>query len=63
MLATGVGELSMRASRITSHRYVAILDEVLESSILKLMRWFEENKVPMLDWRVQSHDISPIENL
>lgn len=86
MTAEGVGEVYLCQGRMNGTRYIEMLEEVLEPSIVKfyeweseqyffqqdnapchksqaVMRWFKENKVPLLEWPPQSPDLSPIENL
>lgn len=86
MTAQGVGEVHLCEGRMNGARYIDMLEEVLEPSIVQfynidsedyyfqqdnapchkarlVIRWFDENRVKLLDWPAQSPDLSPIENL
>lgn len=86
MTAQGVGEIHLCDGRMNGVRYINMLEEVLEASIVRffdinsenyyfqqdnapchkaqaVIRWFDENRVNLLDWPPQSPDLSPIENL
>lgn len=86
MTAQGVGEVYLCEGRMNSARYIDMLEQTLEPSIVKfyewesgvyrfqqdnapchksklVMRWFQQNNVPLLEWPPQSPDLSPIENL
>lgn len=86
MTSQGVGEMYVCEGRMNAVKYIDMLEQVLEPSVVKfydtidgeyyfqqdnapchtaqkVVKWFAENRVRLLDWPPQSPDLSPIENL